>query len=79
MSFSQVAMAEWEEDLAAQLLWHLDCTVTLVRGVMEREIEGERVIIAKARCQDGRVFDAIRRHELDDFELTQCRTDEQAC
>jgi hypothetical protein len=79
IGFSQVAMAQWDEDLSAQLLWELDCTVTLISGAIEREIDGERVIIAKAHCEDGRVFDAIRRHELDDFELTECRTDEQAC
>ena len=25
-------MADWEEDLAAQLLWDLDCTVTVIGG-----------------------------------------------
>jgi hypothetical protein len=79
IGFSQAAMADWQEDLVAQLLWDLDCTVALISGAMEREIEGERVIIGKVHCEDGRVFDAIRRHELDDFEVTQCTTDEQAC
>ena len=79
MCLARVAMADWEEDLVAQLLWDLDCTVTLISGAIEREIEGELVIIAKAHCEDGRVFDAVRRHEFEGFELNECRTDEQAC
>jgi hypothetical protein len=79
MCLSKVAMADWEEELAARLLWDLNCTVALISGVIEREIDGELVIIAKAHCEDGRLFDAVRRHEFEDFELNECRTDEQAC
>ena len=42
-------------------------------------IEGQLVVIAKAHCEDGRTFDAAQRHELEDFEITECTPTEQAC
>jgi hypothetical protein len=48
-------------------------------GVIERLIEGQMVVIAKAHCEDGRTFDAIQRNELEEFELTECTPTEQAC
>jgi hypothetical protein len=73
------ARADWEEDLAAQLRWDYDCVVNFYSGVIERVIEGNRVIIAKAHCDDGRLFDAIQRNELEEFEITECTPTEQAC
>jgi hypothetical protein len=40
IGFSQVAMADWEEDLAAQLLWDLDCTVTVIGGRLSARSKG---------------------------------------
>ena len=37
------------------------------------------VVIAKAHCEDGRVFDALQRDEPEDFELNECTPTEQAC
>lgn len=76
---SGAALAAWEEDLAAQLRWDEECTVAFISGAIERTIDGEQVIIAKAHCEDGRAFDVVRRHEFEDFEVTECSTEEQAC
>jgi hypothetical protein len=73
------ALAEWEEDLAAQLRWDEDCVVQFYSGVIERLIDGNLVVIAKAHCDDGRSFDAIQRNELEDFEIEECTPKEQAC
>jgi hypothetical protein len=53
--------------------------VQFYSGVIERLIEGQMVVIAKAHCEDGRTFDAIQRNELEGFELTGCTPTEQAC
>jgi hypothetical protein len=73
------ALADWQDDLAAQLRWDHDCMVDFYSGVIERLIEGQMVVIAKAHCADGRTFDAIQRDELEDFEITECTPTEQAC
>ena len=73
------ALADWQEDLAAQLRWDHQCIVQFYSGVIERMIEGQMVVIAKAHCEDGRTFDAIQRNELEDFEITECTPTEQAC
>jgi hypothetical protein len=76
---SAPALADWEEDLAAQLRWDHECLVQYYSGVIERMIEGQLVVIAKAHCEDGRIFDAALRNELEDFEITECTPTEQAC
>lgn len=76
---SAPALADWEEDLAAQLRWDHECLVQYYSGVIERMIEGQLVVIAKAHCEDGRTFDATQRNELEDFEITECTPTEQAC
>jgi hypothetical protein len=73
------ALADWQEDLAAQLRWDHACIVQFYSGVIERLLEGQLVVIAKAHCEDGRTFDAIQRNELEDFEITECTPTEQAC
>ena len=73
------ALADWQDDLAAQLRWDHECVVQFYSGAIERLIEGQMVVIAKAHCDDGRTFDAIQRNELEDFELPECTPTEQAC
>ena len=79
LATASAALADWQEDLAAQLRWDHACVVQLYSGVIERMMEGELVVIAKAHCEDGRTFDAIQRNELEDFEITECTPTEQAC
>lgn len=79
LALAAPALADWKEDLAAQLRWDHDCLVQYYSGVIERMIEGQLVVIAKAHCEDGRTFDAVQRNELEDFEITECTPTEQAC
>jgi hypothetical protein len=76
---SSAAAADWRTDLAEQLSWEQDCKVAFLSGVIEREVEGRAVVIAKAHCEDGRVFDALQRGEFEEFELNECTAAEQAC
>jgi hypothetical protein len=73
------ARAGWQDDLTAQLRWDQDCKVNFYSGVIERQVEGRLVVIAKAHCEDGRVFDAIQDNELEDFKLNECTPTEQSC
>ena len=79
LAIASPALADWQEDLAAQLRWDHECVVQFYSGVIERLIESQMVVIAKAHCEDGRTFDAIQRNELEDFEVTECTPTEQAC
>ena len=79
LATTSAPLADWQEDLAAQLRWVHECMVQSYSGVIERLIEGELVVIAKAHCADGPTFDAIQRDELEDFEDTECTPTEQAC
>ena len=47
--------------------------------MIERVIDGHQVVIVKAHCEDGRVFDAIQRDEMEEFEVTECETEEESC
>jgi len=73
------ARADWQDDLTAQLRWDHDCKVNFYSGVIERQVEGQLVVIAKAHCEDGRVFDAIQENELEEFKINECTPKEQAC
>ena len=79
IAVAQPALADWQEELAAQLRWDEECKVAFYSGVIERVVDGRQVVIAKAHCEDGRVFDAIQRDEFQDFELNECTPEEQAC
>jgi hypothetical protein len=50
---SSAAAADWRTDLAEQLSWEQDCKVAFLSGVIEREVEGRAVVIAKAHCEDA--------------------------
>jgi hypothetical protein len=79
LATSSPALADWQEDLAAQLRWDHECIVRFYSGVIERMIDNQMVVIANAHCEDGRTFDATQRNELEDFEITECTPTEQAC
>ena len=79
LATSSPALADWQEDLAAQLRWDHECIVRFYSGVIERMIDNQMVVIAKAHCEDGRTFDATQRNELEGFEITECTPTEQAC
>jgi hypothetical protein len=73
------ALASWQDDLSAQLRWDHNCQVSFYSGVIERMVNGQQVVIAKAHCEDGRTFDATQRNELEEFEINECTPKEQSC
>jgi hypothetical protein len=73
------AHASWQDDLTAQLRWDHQCQVAFYSDVIERLVNGQQVVIAKAHCEDGRVFDAIQKNELEEFQINECTPKEQSC
>ncbi len=74
------ALADWEQELTDQIAEELNCEVSFLSQVTEREVEGHRVVMAKVHCVDKRAFDAYRGDEYDLFEFRLCgEEDVSAC
>ena len=71
LAMTSPALANWQDDLAAQLRWDHECLVEYYSGVIERMVDGQLLVIAKSHCEDGRTFDATQRDELEDFEIKE--------
>ncbi len=74
------ATSEWAEELKFQIREQFSCKVNLISQVVERDVEGKRVVMAKIHCEDNRTFDAFRDEEFADFKFNECEPPEQrAC
>jgi hypothetical protein len=71
------AQQDWQMDLANELLLMEDCEVSFLTQVVEREMNGRQVVMAKAHCVDGRTFDAIRDDTFAAFEFSICEPEEE--
>jgi hypothetical protein len=67
------ARAAWQEDLAAEIELQRSCKVAYLSHVVERTVDGKRLVMAKAHCEDRRVFDAMRPDELEPFRFNECQ------
>ncbi len=65
------ALAGWEEELAEQIELEHDCEVAFLSRIIERTIEGHKVVRAKVHCDDERSFDAFRPDGSDLFQFTE--------
>jgi len=71
------AQQSWESELADEILIMEDCEVSFLTQVIEREIDGREVIIAKVHCTDGRTFDASRNDRFAAFDFSICEPDDE--
>ena len=53
-----------------------DCEVSFLTQVVERDLDGRSVILAKVHCTDGRTFDASRDDSFAAFEFRVCEPEE---
>ena len=67
------AAEDWERELSAQVLQEHECEVAFLSQVMERNVNGERIILAKVHCIDKRTFDAVRTRDIEFFEFHPLR------
>lgn len=75
-SASALAQQDWQGDLANEALLMEDCEVSFLTQVVERDLDGRTVILAKVHCVDGRTFDASRDDSFAAFEFRACEPEE---
>ncbi|MHA1113619.1 MAG: hypothetical protein ACTSRY_03840 [Alphaproteobacteria bacterium] len=69
---SAPAAAGWREDLIEDVRIERGCDVDFISHVVEREIDGRKLVMAKVHCRDKRAFDAFRKDEFEIFEFKEC-------
>lgn len=69
------AQAGWQEDLVGEIELTRNCTVAFLSHVVERTIDGRQLVMAKAHCDDRRVFDAMRPDVGEPFRFNECQPD----
>ena len=63
---------DWHEELTLQIDHDEDCDVNFMSQVVERIVNGQRVIMAKVHCKDKRTFDAYRGSDDEAFQFKAC-------
>jgi len=71
------AQGDWRAELADEILIMEDCEVSFLTQVVEREIDGRQVILAKVHCTDGRTFDASRDDSFAAFAFSLCEPEDE--
>lgn len=66
------AWSQWQDELAYQIEDETGCRIAFLSEVVERQVEGRLVVLAKVHCEDKRTFDVVRDDPLEPFELHQC-------
>ena len=77
---AQADREDWAPTLTVQIFDEHQCIVSFLSQVVEREIDGRPVVIAKAHCEDDRAFDIFREGAEGRFEIIECEVPHQeAC
>jgi hypothetical protein len=69
------AQSGWEGDLAMEIDLAEHCRVAFLSHVVERAVDGKKLVMAKVHCEDQRVFDALRPDEFEAFRFNECQPD----
>lgn len=77
MTFS-VALAQstnpaWLDEVTVQLALEEQCNVGYFISMKETELAGQLYFEARAQCEDGRQFDAVREGRIKPFKITKCK------
>jgi hypothetical protein len=74
------AQSGWEVDLAAEIDLAKGCKIAFLSHVVERKVDNKDLVMAKAHCEDRRVFDAMRPDAFEPFRFNECQADSaQSC
>lgn len=74
------ARATWEEELSEQVREEFGCVVSFLSQVVDRTVDGRRIVMARIHCEDKRTFDAYRDDDMAPFEIKTCeKPDAEAC
>ena len=77
---AQADREDWAPTLTVQIFDEYQCIVSFLSQVVEREVDGQPVVIAKAHCEDDRAFDIFREGAEGRFEIIECEVpNQEAC
>ena len=63
---------QWRMVLEQQLFKEKACTMALLSNIQKKDVAGEIVVSALARCEDGRTFDIKRERPHMKFSINTC-------
>ena len=79
-SMAQADREVWAPSLADQIFEDQQCVVAFLSQVVEREVDGHQMVIAKVHCEDNRAFDIYRFGRLGRFDINECeRPNQETC
>ena len=71
---SVAAVPEWQQTLTRLMVAEHGCQIAYFTGVIERQVDGRDVLIARVHCEDGRAFDTSRDDRRAPFVVRACKT-----
>lgn len=69
----------WQEEATEQLRYDHDCQVAYLTNVVDREVDGRHVVMARAHCIDQRAFDISRNDDFEPFKIVECELERAVC
>ena len=75
--YGQTSVPVWLDDLEYELVVNHDCEPAEYLSIHEGKIGGRNMYIARAKCTDGRVFDAYKLEPQEEFAIKPCEI--QSC
>ncbi|MGI9353520.1 MAG: hypothetical protein ACR2O3_18320 [Rhizobiaceae bacterium] len=70
--FAQSSTPVWLDDLQYALVVNHDCEVKEYLSLHEGKLGDRNMYIARAKCVDGRVFDAYKLEPQEEFAIKPC-------
>lgn len=72
LSYAEMSTPGWLRELTRQLAIDKDCEVSFYIRTKEDTAEGSDLVEARAKCKDGREFDAFRAGSKQRFVISEC-------
>ena len=62
----------WEGQITVEALDAVNCEVSFISHIVEREMQTGTMVMAKVHCVDNRSFDALRENDAMPFTFKEC-------
>ncbi len=72
-AIAQSTNPAWLDEVTMQLAFEEQCNVGYFISMKETELAGQLYFEARAQCEDGRQFDAVREGRIQPFKITKCK------
>lgn len=73
IALAQSTNPAWLDEVTVQLALEEQCNVGYFISMKETELAGQLYFEARAQCEDGRQFDAVREGRIQPFKITKCK------